>query len=269
MHYLFLFESSTFSLVCKKWRTAFNKIWYSYDYFGSLYTGNFSPFELRKVCLRSSAMPHIKCLRYMLQGKNLNLLLGRQVIKAQIEPANGLAASSMKLFSVKPKRDSFRPLLTDSDLKPVIRSSYNSLQVLSLKSCSFLTGSSFILIGQCKNLQFLEITNNCQLNDPDLLRIIFENKGLTHLNVSRCQSLSKGLIQSVVEKDAGGSLFHLDISFNASMVKNASFRCWKGLQSLRSLSLSNTPIETESLEIILLSCKDLSSIFLESRFFSL
>jgi hypothetical protein len=69
--YLTLTDSARLSQVCRYFNRCYNSIWLNFDYFEYFNLSNFKPVELRKVMEKSTRLTHIRHMKRLFMGKNL------------------------------------------------------------------------------------------------------------------------------------------------------------------------------------------------------
>jgi len=69
--FLTLTDSARASRACRYLHRCYNSIWLSLDYFEEFDLGHFSVTELKKVMEKSARLAHIRTVKRLLTGKNL------------------------------------------------------------------------------------------------------------------------------------------------------------------------------------------------------
>jgi hypothetical protein len=146
-----------------------------------------------------------------------------------------LAACSPTLQELRVSH--YRHHFTDIVLEGLLNTWGPTLHTVSLRLCTQLTASSFVLLArQCVSLHTLEVVGSAKLTDEALGGVLSaRGSTLRHLNIEKCSALTT---ESLVKIAACVQLEVLNLSCSSQLSDDCLAYIVKDCQQLRSLDLS-------------------------------
>ncbi len=124
------------SQVCSYFLSCYRSLWNDKDYFCQLETDKLTTQELGKIIEKATRLDHIRQLKHLYSGKNINYCREKyrlKIVRIKIKVGEGSlnTGGMLEVFSVIPKNvRSGSTFIMDSHVLEIVNSSFRSLKVV-------------------------------------------------------------------------------------------------------------------------------------------
>lgn len=161
--FLTLTDSARASLACRYLHRCYNSIWLSLDYFEEFDLAHFSAIELKKVMEKSARLAHIRTVKKLLHGKNLQHYADKYFSgynRIRLKAVANQTTGQLISFEIEPRRPNMGVFFMDENILEISGQNSQSLMLVALMNCHFLTGKSLAGISKCRKLRSFSLTRN-------------------------------------------------------------------------------------------------------------